>query len=138
MLWDASTGSSKCYLVLILPEKCTVADFVEVVYESALQHYYYHHDNYECLILMEDGAPVHRSTIPKLWREDIGIKKLKWPANSPDLNPLENLSEQYKDQVQLKNCPRNKDKMWALVNRAWENISQEAICKLISTMPDQM
>ena len=138
MVRGANTGSSKCYLVLIPSDKRTAKDFVEVVYEFALQHYYHHHDNYECLILMEDGAPVHCSTLPKLWREEVGIKKLKWPANSPDLNPLENLWKQCKDQVQLKNRPRNKDEMWASVNRAWENISQEAICKFVSTMPDRM
>lgn len=138
MVWGAITSSSNCYLVLIPSEKRIAEDFVEVVYEPALQHYYYHHDNYECLILMEDGALVHRSTFAKLWKEEVGIRKLKWPADSPDLNPLENLWKQCKERVQIKHWPRNKDKMWALVNRAWKNISQEAICRLISTMPDQM
>ena len=46
MVWSAITSSTKSYLVLIPPDKCTAKDFVEIVYESALEHFYYYHDNY--------------------------------------------------------------------------------------------
>ena len=39
MVWDAFTGSSNSYLVLIPPNRCTVTDFVEIVYEGALEHF---------------------------------------------------------------------------------------------------
>ena len=42
----------------------------------------------EVVLLMEDGALVHCSNLPNKWREKMGIKRLKWPANSPDLNPI--------------------------------------------------
>ena len=71
MVWGAITSSTQSYLVLIPPDKCTTNDFAEIVYESALEHFYYHHDNYEDLILMEDGAPVHQST-----RQSFGGKRL--------------------------------------------------------------
>jgi hypothetical protein len=38
------------YLVLIPPDKRTAKDFVEIVYESTLEHYYYYHKKYEHLI----------------------------------------------------------------------------------------
>ena len=87
---------------------------------------------------MEDGAPVHGSNIQKDWREQLGLKKLDWPPNSPDLNPIENVQKQVKDQVQQRNRPRNKDEMWTSVNLAQEDIPQESIKKLISTMPTRM
>ena len=65
MVWGAITSSTKSYLVLIPPDKRTAKDFVEIVYELALEHFYYHHDNYQDLILMEDGGPVHQSKAPK-------------------------------------------------------------------------
>ena len=69
MVWRAFIAFTKCYLVLIPPEKRKALDFVDVVYESALEHFYYHHDNYEHLILMEDGALVHSSCIVANWKE---------------------------------------------------------------------
>jgi hypothetical protein len=77
-------------LVLIPPNKRTAKNFVEIVYELALEHYYYH-ENYEHLILMEDGILVHHSNVPKFWKEKLGLMKLNWPANPPDLNLIENL-----------------------------------------------
>ena len=59
MVWGASSSSTKPYLVLIPPNKRTTKDFVKIAYESALKHFYYHHDNYQDLLSMEDGTHVH-------------------------------------------------------------------------------
>jgi hypothetical protein len=50
---------------------------------------YYYHENYEHLILMEDGALMHCSNLPKIWKEELALTKLNWPVNSHDLNPIE-------------------------------------------------
>jgi len=42
-------------------------------------------------LLMEDGAPVHHSKVCEEWRQTHLLEKFDWPANSPDLNPIENL-----------------------------------------------
>ena len=90
-------------MVVIPLDKRTAKDFVEIVYESNLKHFFYHHDNYQDLILMEDGALVHQSNAPKFWKGKIDLKKLHWPANSPDLNTIENLWKQCKNHVQERN-----------------------------------
>ena len=69
MVWGAFTTFIKCYLVLIPLEKRKALDFVDVVYELALEPFYYHHDNYKHLILMEDGAPVYSSRVVANWRD---------------------------------------------------------------------
>ncbi len=40
------------------------------------------------LILQQDLAPAHTA---KSWLNDHGVGVLDWPANSPDLNPIENI-----------------------------------------------
>ena len=42
-------------------------------------------------IFQQDLAPAHTAKSTKTWFNDHGITVLDWPANSPDLNPIENL-----------------------------------------------
>ncbi len=42
-------------------------------------------------ILQQDLAPAHTAKGTKSWFNDHGVTVLDWPANSPDLTPVENL-----------------------------------------------
>uniref|UniRef100_A0A3Q2DHT3 Phosphatase tensin-type domain-containing protein n=1 Tax=Cyprinodon variegatus TaxID=28743 RepID=A0A3Q2DHT3_CYPVA len=42
-------------------------------------------------IFQQDLAPAHSAKATSTWLKDHGIPVLNWPANSPDLNPIENL-----------------------------------------------
>ncbi len=42
-------------------------------------------------IFQQDLAPAHNAKATSTWFKDHGIPVLNWPANSPDLNPIENL-----------------------------------------------
>ncbi len=42
-------------------------------------------------IFQQDLAPAHTAKSTKRWLNDHGVGVLDWPANSPDLNPIENL-----------------------------------------------
>ncbi len=41
-------------------------------------------------IFQQDLAPAHTAKSTKSWLNDHGVCVLDWPANSPDLNPIEN------------------------------------------------
>ena len=45
-------------------------------------------DPEESWVLQEDNDPKHTSKLAKKWREEKGVDRLPWPAQSPDLNPL--------------------------------------------------
>ncbi len=42
-------------------------------------------------IFQHDLAPAHTAKSTKSWLNDHGVGVLDWPANSPDLHPIENL-----------------------------------------------
>jgi hypothetical protein len=43
------------------------------------------------LIFQQDNTPIHTSKKTSIFLEQNGLKTLSWPANSPCLNPIENL-----------------------------------------------
>lgn len=48
---------------------------------------------------MEDNAPAHIHHYHNLPREQLGLRKIEWPANSPDLNPIETIWCEMKDRI---------------------------------------
>lgn len=138
MVWGAFTGFDKSPLVIIPPTRRSAVDFVELVYEGTLSGFYFMHDNAHELTLMEDGAPVHRSRYPDHWRQAHGIKKMNWPSNSPDLNPIENLWKIVKDLLRNHSRPKDKEEMIRIIQQVWDQVSQEQLQKLISSMPARM
>src|SRR6266542_2485908 len=42
-------------------------------------------------VFQEDNAPIHTAKIAKKWKEDNNITSIPWPAQSSDLNLIENL-----------------------------------------------
>ncbi len=49
-------------------------------------------------IFQQDLAPAHTAKGTKSWFNDHSVTVLDWPANSPNLNPIENLDERHQTQ----------------------------------------
>ncbi len=65
-----------------------------------------------------DLAPAHTAKSSKSWLNDHGVGVLDWPANSPDLNPIENLWGIVKRKMRNKR-PKNADELKATVKETW-------------------
>ncbi len=72
-------------------------------------------------IFQQDLAPAHTAKSTKSWLNDHGVDVLDWPANSPDLNPRENLWGIVKRKMRNKR-PKNADELKATVKETWASI----------------
>ena len=62
---------------------------------------------------------------------------MKFPSNSPDLNPIENLWRILKMRVSdLK--PKNTEQLRKCIQKIWKNLSKDLSERLINTMPDRI
>lgn len=58
---------------------------------------------------------------------------MEWPAQSPDLNPKENLWCDVKEAVADAH-PTNNNQLWETVERAWKSIPKERCENLVNSM----
>ncbi len=88
-------------------------------------------------IFQQDLAPAHTAKVTKSWFNDHGVTVLDWPANSPDLNPIENLWGIVKRKMR-DTRPNNADDLKATVKETWASIPPQQCHKLITSMPRQI
>ncbi len=85
-------------------------------------------------IFQQDLAPAHTAKGTKSWFNDHGVTVLDWPANSPDLNPIENLWGIVKRKMR-DTRPNNADELKATVKETWASIPPQQCHKMITSMP---
>ena len=101
----------------------------------------------ECLVpfiqqnwtFMQDGASIHRSKHTMEWLKQKKISVLEWPANSPDLNLIENLwgiltRAVFSNGRQF----RTKEELKVEILKQWDLISAETLKNLIKSMPNRI
>ncbi len=85
-------------------------------------------------IFQQDLAPAHTAKGTKSWFNDHGVTVLDWPANTPDLNPIENLWGIVKRKM-IDTRPNNADDLKAAIKATWASIKPEKCHRLIASMP---
>ncbi len=72
-------------------------------------------------IFQQDLAPAHTAKGPKSWFNDHGVTVLDWPANSPDLNPIDNLWGIVERKMR-DTRPNNADDLKAAIKATWASL----------------
>lgn len=77
---------------------------------------------------MDDNCKVHESWQSRDFKAELGIRTLRWPSQSPDLNPIENLWKLWKDNIQkAKPTPTNREELIEVAGKAWEELKTTSI-----------
>ena len=106
--------------------------YIDILENSLIPslHYYGLHSNFD---FQQDNAPCHTARIVKQWFNEQGMEVMKWPAQSPDLNPIENLWDQIATKV-AKGHPSNNTQLLTALKAAWNALPDEHLKTLFDSM----
>lgn len=106
------------------------------VYRNILENVMWPYAEWEMplkFIYQHDNDPQHTAKIVKQWFNDNNVRVLKWPPQSPDLNPVENLWEIVEKKIRSKNIS-NCDSLYQEIENAWMSMDADVISNLIDSM----
>ena len=86
--------------------------------------------------LQQDNDLKHTSHVVKEFIAENRICVMDWPSNSLDLNPIKNMWQIMKDNVE-KRMPQNIDELTRFLAEEWEAIPQETVNNLVNSMKNR-
>lgn len=88
-------------------------------------------------IMQQDNDPKHTSKKAKEYFTQNNIEVLEWPAQSPDLNPIEHLWAVL-DRKAGPRSLRKKEDLKELIESSWNEIEPAVTKKLVESMPNRL
>jgi transposase len=135
MVWGAFSANGKSEL-RILEGTQNSYEYTVTLADYLLPFAYADHGNE--YVFQQDNASIHTSRETTRWLDEQEVARLRWPARSPDLNPIENLwgimarrvylnGRQFTDRVSLIRA----------IKSCWDEIAHETLQNLVNSMPDR-
>jgi hypothetical protein len=140
MIWSCIAYDWKGPLVFIPKDRRTGADYVDLILSGPLWDAYVRlYGERGVAKIMEDGAPIHRSAAAKRFCNAHQMETIPHPAQSPDMNPIENAWKLLKEWVNGRpTIPANVEELKGALLEEWERIDIEFINRLVESMPERV
>jgi transposase len=130
MLWDGVGYGCK------IDGKMDGELYTKILQDELQESLTYYGKNPSSVIFQQDNDPKHKSKKATIWFKDHGFKVLPWPAQSPDLNPIEHLWDHLKRKLgEYERAPAGILELWERVQVEWDKIEPEVCQNLIESMP---
>ena len=88
-------------------------------------------------IFQQDNASCHSAKFTKNWMSWNNVALLDWPAQSPDLNPIEHLWDVVGRSLGSTKFS-NEGKLWKRLQQEWSQLPRVTISHLVESMPRQI
>ena len=135
MVWGCMTPQGVGYMCKI-DGRMDAELYTTILQDDFLKTVEFYGLDRENLIFQQDNDPKHTSKLASKWFKDNNINVLKWPAQSPDLNPIEHLWHHLKQQLNAYEVPATGiHELWERVQVEWDRIPKEVCRNLIESMP---
>ncbi len=82
-------------------------------------------------VFQHENDPKHTAEATKEWLKKKHINVLKWPSQSPDLNPIKNMWREHKVRV-AKRQPQNFNDLEKICKEKWDKIPPEMCANLVA------
>jgi transposase len=137
MVWGCFSWKGRGGLEFLRPREMMNGERYRQVLDSKLELFMHAHRTTHFL---QDGAPCHKSRLVTQWfAERPHIHLIKWPGNSPDLNPIENVWAWMKQQLREVH-PTNLQELQQEITRLWVLKMDDSpyLKKLVESMPNRL
>ncbi|RCN25850.1 hypothetical protein ANCCAN_28435 [Ancylostoma caninum] len=88
--------------------------------------------------LVQDNAPQHKSSYTSQVLSSWGVKVMDWPPESPDLNPIELVWGNMKNNIRKNKNVRTLDELRDEVIKYWKSLTPEICSNYIRGIPKKM
>ena len=110
--------------------------YKNILEDELIQTIEFYDMNPSKVIFQHDNDPKHTAKSVKEWLKNQEFTVLNWPAQSPDLNPIEHLWFHVKKALnQFENPASGMIELWERVQKVWNEISPEVCSNLFESMP---
>jgi len=87
----------------------------------------------QAAIIMQDNAAIHTARLTRELFASLGLVLMSWPANSPDLNPIENIWAILKRRIG-QHMPQSRAECMAAVELEWSRLTSADIAQCCQNM----
>lgn len=108
--------------------------YLNILRGELMQTLRYYHLSKQEIIFQQDNASCHTARLVKDWFDESGMQVMSWPAQSPDLNPIEHLWDHLKKEIRKGPQPNSLDELWERIQDKWEAISADTCKNLVRSM----
>lgn len=135
MIWGCMTafGPGAWYQIEGKMDQHLYKKILETYLWSTIQNY--NLDPHK-VVFQQDNDPKHTAKSVQIWLSSQPFKLLQWPAQSPDLNPMEHYWALLKQRLnQITQRPRGVQELWENVCSIYPSFTAEDCEKLYNSMP---
>lgn len=140
MMWGCITYWGPGYACQIYDGTMKSEDYQHILSTSYMESIEYYGLSHDEIYFQQDNDPKHKSRSTLQWMTDNNIRLLEdWPAQSPDLNPIEHIWHHLKLKLSKYDTKaKGVYHLWERCDKEWNSFTENKCRAYINSMPKRI